>query len=84
MMRWSEIWIFSKFTAGLSALPFNTTALIFTLKTEMKCNFYSVSATELIHISSIYCAQVSIAGQPGGVEAARVKIRVSLAALHPS
>lgn len=30
-----------------------------------------------LHGNFFYCAQVSIAGQPGGVEAARVKIRVS-------
>lgn len=31
----------------------------------------------MMYMSHFYCAQVSIAGQPGGVEAARVKIRVS-------
>lgn len=36
---------------------------------------------------TLCCEQVSIAGQPGGVEAARVKIRVSLnsaAFIHPN
>lgn len=31
----------------------------------------------MIYMLHFYYAQVSIAGQPGGVEAARVKIRVS-------
>lgn len=31
----------------------------------------------MMYMSHFYYAQVSIAGQPGGVEAARVKIRVS-------
>lgn len=36
-----------------------------------------VRTGQVIYMFLFYCEQVSIAGQPGGVEAARVKIRVS-------
>lgn len=61
--------------------------LVFSSNLEMKCICMQwseplfvldwVRTGQMIYMLHFYCAQVSIAGQPGGVEAARVKIRVS-------